>query len=155
MNENYAKFWKCALQVNPWTYAQNYQAKGHGLSEDDYNDALAARCVKNDIQVVGIADHGCVDGSDKLRKALEEKGIVVFPGFEIASTGKRYIWSAFTLPPPPSAHSINIWVTWNYLRGRRKPRPPRLEFWPSQNGCSSKGAFGTPPISPAPAACSG
>lgn len=92
-NALYAKFWKCALQVNPWTYAQQYQGQGgaHGLTEDDYNKAIADRCTKNDVQVVGIADHGSVDGVEKLRHALEAKGIVVFPGFEIASTEKVHM----------------------------------------------------------------
>ena len=91
MSQPFAKFWKCALQVNPSTYAQKYQGAGHGLSEDKYNSAIVAQCVKNGVQVVGIADHGSVDGLDKLRKALEDAGIVVFPGFEIASTEKVHM----------------------------------------------------------------
>ncbi len=91
MTGNFAKFWKCALQVNPWTYAQQYQGSSHGLTEYAYNDALVDRCIKSEIQVVGIADHGSVDGVEKLRKALEGKGIVVFPGFEIASTEKVHM----------------------------------------------------------------
>ena len=91
MTADYAKFWKCALQVNPSTYAQQYQGAGHGLTEDAYNDAIVEGCLKNDIQVVGIADHGSVDGLEKLRKALESNGIVVFPGFEIASTEKVHM----------------------------------------------------------------
>lgn len=89
----YANFWKCALQVNPWTYAQQYQGQGaaHGLTEDAYNTALVAGCIKSEIQVVGIADHGCVEGVEKLRQALEAKDIVVFPGFEIASTEKVHM----------------------------------------------------------------
>lgn len=100
----YAKFWKCALQVNPWTYAQQYQGQGavHGLAEDTYNAALVERCLKNDIQVVGIADHGCVDGVERLRQALEAKGVVVFPGFEIASTEKVHMVCLY-----PSGTPIN------------------------------------------------
>src|SRR5690348_11928300 len=102
MSAPYAKFWKCALQVNPWTYAQQYQGQGsaHGLFEDDYNTSIADRCVKNEIQVVGIADHGCVDGVDKLRKALEAKGIIVFPGFEIASTEKVHMVCLYPVGTP-------------------------------------------------------
>jgi hypothetical protein len=91
MSCNYAKFWKCALQVNPWSYAQQYQGASHGLSEDDYNSAIVDRCLKNEIQVVGIADHGSVDGVEKLSAALEGQGVVVFPGFEIASTEKVHM----------------------------------------------------------------
>lgn len=92
-NAPYARFWKCALQVNPWSYAQQYQGQGvaHGLSEDEYNSAIADRCVKNEVQVVGIADHGSVEGIEKLRAALEAKGVVVLAGFEIASTEKVHM----------------------------------------------------------------
>lgn len=77
----FAKFWKCALQVTPWTYSQQYQGQGvaHGLTEDTYNAALVERCLKNDIQVVGIADHGCVERIEKLRQALEAKAWLSFP----------------------------------------------------------------------------
>src|ERR1039457_3782615 len=93
MSEPYARFWKCALQVNPWTYGGKYQGAGeaHGLSEKAYNQAIADGCVANGIQVVGIADHGCVDDVDSLRKALEDRQIAVFPGFEIASTEKVHM----------------------------------------------------------------
>lgn len=91
MGQDFAKFWKCALQVNPWTYAQQYQGAKNSPTEDDYNNGIVQGCLKHEIQVVGIADHGCVDGVDGLRKALEAKGIVAFPGFEIASTEKVHM----------------------------------------------------------------
>lgn len=91
MSENYAKFWKCTLQVNPYTYSQQYQGTKKSPSEADYNTGIVQGCLKHEIQVVGIADHGCVDGVDALRKALEVKGIIVFPGFEIASTEKVHM----------------------------------------------------------------
>jgi len=91
MTHNYATFWKCALQVNPWSYNQQYQGASHGLSRDDYNDAIVDRCLKQGIQVVGIADHGSVERVEALRGVLEAAGIVVFPGFEIASTEKVHM----------------------------------------------------------------
>ena len=110
MAQVFAKFWKCALQVNPWTYAQQYQEQGaaHGLTEDSYNAALADRCVKNEIQVVGIADHGSVDGIEKLRQILEATGIVVFPGFEIASTEKVHMVCLY--PVGTSINALNQYL---------------------------------------------
>ena len=102
MISNYAKFWKCALQVNPWTYAQQYQGGTHGLTEKAYNAALVDRCVKAEIQVVGIADHGCVDGVANLREEFEAADIVVFPGFEITSTEKVHMVCIY-----PSGTSIS------------------------------------------------
>ncbi len=95
MDIKYARFWKCALQVNPWSYSQKYQGKDHGLSEESYNSAIASACQKNGIKVVGLADHGNVQSSETLRKALEDAGIVVFPGFEITSTEKVHMVCLF------------------------------------------------------------
>ncbi|MDD9864527.1 MAG: ATPase [Gammaproteobacteria bacterium] len=85
-----ARFYKCALQVNPANYARDYR-RDHGLSEEDYNNAILERCKANKIKVVGLADHGSVDSSSSLRKKLEEGGITVFPGFEIASSEKIHM----------------------------------------------------------------
>lgn len=105
MTPDYARFWKCALQVNPWSYAQQYQGTSHNLTEDAYNAALTERCLSNEIAVVGIADHGSVEAVDKLRGALEAKGIVVLPGFEIASTEKVHMVCLY--PSGTSVASLN------------------------------------------------
>ena len=41
MNEKYtiAKFWKCALQVNPYSYIK-YRGIQQSLTEDEYNNNL-------------------------------------------------------------------------------------------------------------------
>lgn len=90
----YARFWKCALQVNPAGYIA-YRGQEHGLSEDEYNKQLLQICLDNDIKVVGLAGHGNVDSVDAMRNTLSEKGVVVFPGFEIASTEKTHFVCLF------------------------------------------------------------
>jgi hypothetical protein len=95
LDTKYAKFWKCALQVNPWSYNRKYQGKDHNLTEVTYNTAIVAGCQKNEIKAVGLADHGSVQSSETLRRALEEAGIVVFPGFEMASTEKVHMVCLF------------------------------------------------------------
>lgn len=92
----YARFWRCALQVNPVGYNGAYRGGEHGLSEADYNQALLAKCQELDIKVVGLADHGSVDSVDTLRNVLEPHGIVVFPGFEIASNDKTHFVCLFS-----------------------------------------------------------
>lgn len=92
---SFARFWRCALQVNPSKYQATYRGKAHGHDEDSYNQALLEKCLELDIRVVGIADHGSVESVDKLREVLTEKGIVVFPGFEIASTEKVHMVCLF------------------------------------------------------------
>jgi len=97
MSENYpfARFWRCALQVNPAGYHATYRGSDHGLTEAAYNQALLEQCLKLDIRVVGMADHGSVDSIDATRKVLEPAGIVVFPGFEIASNDKTHFVCLF------------------------------------------------------------
>ena len=53
-----AEFWKCALQMNPWSYYKEYQQKEHGLTEVEYNRQLAIIALENNIKVIGYADHG-------------------------------------------------------------------------------------------------
>jgi ABC-type lipoprotein export system ATPase subunit len=84
----YARFWKCALQVNPERYSANYRGQDHGLRGQDFLDALVSACLDNGIEVVGLADHGSVQDLDRIRSALSVAGIVVFPGFEVATTEK-------------------------------------------------------------------
>ncbi len=92
---SFARFWRCALQVNPYSYHKACRGQDHGLDEDAYNQALADKCHELDIRVVGIADHGSVDAIDKLRDALTNRGVVTFPGFEIASTEKVHMVCLF------------------------------------------------------------
>ncbi|OIQ93800.1 hypothetical protein GALL_242880 [mine drainage metagenome] len=90
-----ARFWRCALQVNPSGYQSKYRGTGHGLDEATYNQQLLDQCLAQGIKVVGIADHGSVDAVDGLRRVLEPHDIVVFPGFEIASSEKIHMVCLF------------------------------------------------------------
>ncbi len=85
---SFARFYKCALQVNPESYSRTYRGQDHGLEGDDYLNALVAKCKEQRIEVVGLADHGSVQDVDGIRGALSAAGIVVFPGFEVATTEK-------------------------------------------------------------------
>ncbi len=96
----FARFWRCALQVNPVGYSATYRGAGHGLSEDAYNQALLQKCLELDIKVVGLADHGSVDRVDRLRDVLQPEGILVFPGFEIAANDKTHFVCLFAEDTP-------------------------------------------------------
>ncbi|MBF0172138.1 MAG: AAA family ATPase [Magnetococcales bacterium] len=82
-----AKFWKCALQVNTVGYI-NYRGKSHKMTEGDYNQELVNVALENNIKVIGLASHGSVDGVDAIQKLMSKHEIIVFPGFEIASSEK-------------------------------------------------------------------
>lgn len=89
-----ARFFKCALQVNPAGYIK-YRGQQHTLTEDEYNQQLLNAALETGIEIVGLADHGSVDGVDKLRTLFVSHGIVVFPGFEIASSEKIHFVCLF------------------------------------------------------------
>lgn len=84
----YARFWKCALQVNPHGYSEKYRGQGHGMDAQTYAQAIRDICLKEEIEVVGFADHGKVAEAEVAREVLNDAGIVVFPGFEVATTEK-------------------------------------------------------------------
>ncbi len=96
----FARFWRCALQVNPYRYQSLYRGQDHALNEDAYNQALGEKCRELNIKVVGIADHGNVESIDRLRQVLSGQEIVTFPGFEISSTEKIHMVCLFPEDTP-------------------------------------------------------
>lgn len=122
-----ARFWRCALQVNPSGYRSKYRGSGHGFDEVTYNQEILDQCLAHDIKVVGIADHCSVDAVDGLRNTLEPHGIVVFPGFEIASSEKIHMVCLF--PEGTTKDQLN-----RYL-GRLDLTDVQDTVWPSSKTC--------------------
>jgi len=89
-----ARFFKCALQVNPVGYLK-YRGQQQTLSEDEYNQQLLNAALETEIEVIGLANHGSVDGVDSIRDLFTRDGIVIFPGFEIASSEKIHFVCLF------------------------------------------------------------
>ncbi|AST90040.1 MULTISPECIES: TrlF family AAA-like ATPase [Sutcliffiella] len=98
--KNFAEFYKCALQVNPYSYVA-YRGEEHEISEEEYNQSVLNNCLSEEIKVVGLADHGSVQTAEKLRNLLTENGITVFPGFEIATAEKIHIVCQFSEETTP------------------------------------------------------
>jgi len=91
---NSARFFKCALQVNPVGYIA-YRGQQQALTEDEYNQQLLAAALEAGIRVIGLADHGSVAGMEPIRALFNQHDIVVFPGFEIASSEKIHFVCLF------------------------------------------------------------
>jgi hypothetical protein len=51
-----ARFFKCALQVNPADYLKHRGQQQH-LTEDEYNRQLLDAALEAGVEVIGIADH--------------------------------------------------------------------------------------------------
>ena len=79
---NGARFYRCALQVNPFGYLASHKKKTSFQTEADYNTAIVATCQELGIEVIGVTDHYRVKDSLGLVKAAREAGIFAFSGFE-------------------------------------------------------------------------
>ena len=124
---NQARYWRCALQVNPVGYGAAYRGADHGLKETEYNEALLKKCLELDIKVIGLADHGSVECVDALRNHLAPNGILVFPGFEISSTEKIHMVCLF-------AEDTTKEMLFRYL-GHLGLTNPEETVWPSSFSC--------------------
>lgn len=81
-----ARFYRCALQVNPHSYVEKYRGQPNALTEQQYVQQLVDRAVDRGIEVLAITDHNHVGSVDAFRAAGNNKDIAVFPGFEVEST---------------------------------------------------------------------
>lgn len=77
-----ARFYRCALQVNPFEYLSSHKKKTSFKTEADYNTAIVATCQELGIEVIGVTDHYRVKDSRGLVEAAREAGIFAFSGFE-------------------------------------------------------------------------
>ena len=82
---NGARFYRCALQVNPFAYLERHDKKTSFQSEDEYNNAIVDTCLEIGIKVIAVTDHYRVKDSMSLVRKARDAGISVFNGFE-AST---------------------------------------------------------------------
>lgn len=82
---NGARFYRCALQVNPFAYHGRHAKKTVFKNEVDYNAAIIEACRANHVEAIAITDHYRVSESAGLVVAARRSGIFVFGGFEAAS----------------------------------------------------------------------
>ena len=87
-----ARFFRCALQVNPFGYLRRFGKETRFTSETEYNKAIINACRENCIEVIGVTDHYHAEGSKKLVRSAREAGLFAFLGFEaVASDGVHYL----------------------------------------------------------------
>ena len=79
---NGARFYRCALQVNPFEYLNRHKKKTSFSSEAEYNKAIVAACLDIGIEIIGVTDHYRVHQSASLVQAAREAGLWAFNGFE-------------------------------------------------------------------------
>lgn len=97
---NGARYYKCALQVNPFAYVKRHATPTTFLNEDDYNEAMVAAAKAAGIEVVAITDHYRVKTSEALLATFEKQGIHAFPGFEAVTKDGVHVLCIFPRKAP-------------------------------------------------------
>lgn len=77
-----ARFFRCALQVNPFDYLARHNKTTQYTSESEYNEALVTVCQEEGIDVIGVTDHYRVRTARSLIECAQNAGLRVLPGFE-------------------------------------------------------------------------
>jgi energy-coupling factor transporter ATP-binding protein EcfA2 len=99
-----ARFYRSALQVNPYAYTTRHAKPSQYPTEGEYNAAIVDRCLKEGIEVVGITDHFRIATSETLALALSAAGVNVLLGFEASSSDGVHLLCLF--PSTMSTHEL-------------------------------------------------
>ena len=87
-----ARFYRCALQVNPFAYLETHKKSTPFASEDEYNAAIISACVDIGIEVIAVTDHYRVKHSMSLVRAARDANVHAFCGFEaVTSDGVHFL----------------------------------------------------------------
>ena len=77
-----ARFYSCALQVNPFAYLARHNKQTSFKSENEYNAAIVDACHEVGVEIIGVTDHYRVAESKGLVEAARTAGLFAFGGFE-------------------------------------------------------------------------
>ena len=81
-----ARFYRCALQVNPHHYGQTFRGQDSDGDAISHAQAIVDRAVELDIEVLAVTDHNSVSSIAAFRSAARGRDVHIFPGFELASS---------------------------------------------------------------------
>lgn len=77
-----ARWFRVALQVNPYDYKGPTSPSASFRDEETYNQILVEKCKQENIEIIAVTDHWCIDQSPRLIGAATDAGLVALPGFE-------------------------------------------------------------------------
>lgn len=92
---NGARFYRCALQVNPFDYLNRHHKSTTFQSEEDYNRAIIDTCLEIGVEVIAVTDHYRVRFSRGLVEAARAAGLWSFSGFEAVAKDGVHILCLF------------------------------------------------------------
>ena len=105
---NGARFYRCALQVNPFAYLKRHSRPLPSASEAEYNRQIVDACKTVGIEVIGVTDHYRIRESISLIRAAETAGLTVFPGFEAETKEGVHFLCLFEPGTPPEQIEARI-----------------------------------------------
>jgi len=80
-----ARFYRCALQVNPHHYAGTFRGQPATGDAATYARSIVDKAVDLGVEVLAITDHSSVSDLTAFRAAAEGHLVHIFPGFELSS----------------------------------------------------------------------
>lgn len=108
MLTNGARFYKCALQVNPHHYSATFRGQ---VSEGDsagYVAQILGKARELDIDMLAITDHNSVASVACFREVALNHDIHIFPGFELTSNDGVHILCLY--PPDASEEQLERYL---------------------------------------------
>ena len=103
-----AKFYKCALQVNPYHYSGTFRGVPNEGDAATYAQSVVEKAVELDIKVLAITDHNSVSGVAAFQDAAQSHGIYIFPGFELSSSESIHVLCLY--PPDVSNDQLSRYL---------------------------------------------
>ena len=97
-----ARFYRCALQVNPFAYLGRHNKQTTFTNEADYNTAIVQKCLDLGIEIIAVTDHYRVKDSTGLIQAARAAGVFAFGGFEASTKDGVHFLCLFD-PDPDSS----------------------------------------------------
>lgn len=103
-----AVFHRCALQVNPEHYKSTFRGKEGPGNARSHAEAIVAKAAEIGVSVLAITDHNNVSGVAAFREAAEDRGITIFPGFELSSSEGIHILCIY--PPDTTENQLGRYL---------------------------------------------
>ena len=81
-----ARFYKCALQVNPHHYGGTFRGQPSDGNAISHAQEIVDKAIDLGIEVLAITDHNSVSAVAAFRSAARNREVRIFPGFELSSS---------------------------------------------------------------------
>ena len=117
---NGARFYRCALQVNPFAYLETNRKATPFKSEDEYNKAIIEACLDIGIECIAVTDHYRVQDSITLVRAARNANLHVFSGFEAVTKDGVHFLCLFD---PEKDNDLERYIGECGIHGTDQPSP--------------------------------